>query len=290
MLAVCVVYVGLILDAVVEHIDDENHMLRATVVCYDSTRSKQVAVGRALFNRYTPKLGPMEHVKPWFWLLWGNPSLNFIAKNFFDAYKVVCMYLHERKFQRKTKSLPSFSIEDERANAVLRRTQSSSSTTSTGGGGACSSQRTYNGLTEEQFIHVAEKDPVFGEKVLGLRVLSIAPGECVSAIAYKDCFTGNFVTAAMHGGVMAALIDQTAGMCARSVVEDVDQRVSTVDLSVDYLAPAKCFEHIICEARVASGVSGDASLIFVDAICWNEGRTVVIGVAKLTFNVYQQVI
>jgi uncharacterized protein (TIGR00369 family) len=269
--------VALILDAIVEHIDDEKNLLRTTVVCYDSNRTKQVAVGRALFNRYTPKLGVMENVKPFFRKMWGNPSLSFIAKYCFDKYKVGLTYLHKKKHQRESKEFQKFCIADERAKFLADHP-------------GCKDML-YNGLTWDEYIKIAELEPVFGDKVLGLRVLSSASGECTSAIPFKDCFMGNFVTAAMHGGVMAALIDQTAGMCARSVVEDKKRRVSTVNFSVDYLAPAKCFEHIICETKV---VNVDVSeidsrdLIYVGATCWNEQRTVVIGVAKLTFNVYKR--
>jgi uncharacterized protein (TIGR00369 family) len=277
----------MILDAVVEHIDDEKHMLRTTVICYDGDRSKQIAVGRAMFNRYTPKLGMIDNIRPAFRMLWDIKSLNFIGKAILNCYQSLSMFLHKRKFKKIQEKLPKFSIQEEREK---------NSHTLIGTGDT----ELFNGMTEEEFIVMAETEPVFGDKVLGLRVLSLAPGLITTAMPYKDYFTGNFVTAALHGGVMAGLVDQTAGMCARSVVRDKEQRVSTVNFSIDYLAPAKCFEHMVCEARVVSGQSDpdDSSssgggnsreeLIFVDATCWNECKTKVIGVAKLTFNVYNR--
>jgi uncharacterized protein (TIGR00369 family) len=197
------------------------------------------------------------------------------------------MALHKRKSRRKQKLLPKYSIQEEREKHRCSAVSSASASASASGALAA---QLYNGLTEEEFIAVAEEEPVFGHRVLGLRVLSIAPGVFTTVMPFKDYFTGNFVTGVQHGGVTASLVDQTAGMCARSVVQDPEQRVSTVNFSIDYLAPAPCFEHIICEARVVSGQSehseASGGLIFVDAVCWNESRTVVIGVAKLTFNVY----
>lgn len=273
----------MVLDAVMEHIDDEKNLLRTTVVCYDGARTKRIAVGRGLFNRYPPKLGVMENVKPLARHLWATPSLNFLARYMFDKYKVGLIYLNRRKHHRKTKSLPSFSIDDERKKYDLEC--ESHATTNDG--------QLYNGLTKEEYIHVTEKEPVFGDKVLGIRVLAMSHGQCITAIPFKDSFMGNFVTSAMHGGVMASLMDQTAGMCARSVVKDEQKRVSTVNFSIDYLAPAKCFEHIICEARVVSDnaqeeVEDGRELVFVEATCWNESKTIVTGVGKLTFNVYRR--
>ena len=292
----------MILDAFVEFIDDDKDLLFTTVVCYDSKRSKQVAVGRAVFNRYTPKLGVLDNVRPFFRMLWDNKPLNFLGKSFLEHYQSLHMIVHKRNFERKQKLFPKFSIEAEREKYRC-----------SGNSNTCSEAKVYNGLTEEEFIAVTEEEPVFGHRVLGMRVLSIAPGLLTTVMPFRASFMGNFVTGAQHGGVSAALVDQTAGMCARSAVTDDQQRVSTVDFSIDYLAPAPCFEHIVCEARVVSGhdaqqhIGGNSrlsdadpsggggdggrgtprgELIFVETTCWNENRSTIISVSKLTFNVY----
>ena len=266
------------MDSVVEHIDNEKSLMRITVLCYDESRTKQVAVGRALFNRYQPKLGVIAKVKPLFRILWDFKILNIFGKIFLMRYQKAYMALHKRRYRRKLKKQPAFSLSAERCKFFEDETNEKRKT------------MLYNGLSEKEYVAVTEKEPVFGHEILGLQVLSIEAGLLKTVVSFKEYFTGNYVTGAYHGGIMASLVDQTAGMSARSVVESDEQRVSTVDFNIDYLAPAPIFECLFCEARVVNG-SDDIrkrGLILVEASCWTETSTDIIGVASLTFNVYDR--
>lgn len=84
---------------------------------------------------------------------------------------------------------------------------------------------------------------------LGLRVDAIGPGRCVLRLPWRDAFTGDPFRPAVHGGVISTLVDTAGGAACFSLLENPNDRVSTVDLRVDYLRPAR-LEDLVCVARV----------------------------------------
>lgn len=83
---------------------------------------------------------------------------------------------------------------------------------------------------------------------LGLRVADLARGRARLEIPFSDELIGDPQRPALHGGVVSALID-TAGGAALWTQIDVGDRLSTVDLRVDYLRPG-ALANIACEAQV----------------------------------------
>jgi uncharacterized protein (TIGR00369 family) len=83
---------------------------------------------------------------------------------------------------------------------------------------------------------------------LGLRVLALDPGEVKLWLPFRPEFIGDPVRRALHGGVVSMLIDTAGGAAAFISVEEGD-RISTVDLVVDYLRPGPP-EDIVATARV----------------------------------------
>ena len=72
---------------------------------------------------------------------------------------------------------------------------------------------------------------------LGIRGESVARGRCVLRLAVRPEMTGDAQRPALHGGVLATLLDTAGGLAAWSALEP-DEMVSTVDLTVDFLEPA----------------------------------------------------
>jgi uncharacterized protein (TIGR00369 family) len=66
-------------------------------------------------------------------------------------------------------------------------------------------------------------------------------------IPYREELIGDPAKPALHGGVMSMLADVAGGMAIWSTLEDMNHRLSTIDLRVDYLRPGKL------EALVAEG-------------------------------------
>jgi uncharacterized protein (TIGR00369 family) len=94
---------------------------------------------------------------------------------------------------------------------------------------------------------------------LGMRLVSIQPGEAVLALP----FSPELVTIGtiVHGGALASLIDTAAMVAAWSDAPVPDKiRGSTVNLTVTYLAPANK-EDLQATARV---LRRGKSLVYVD--------------------------
>lgn len=75
-------------------------------------------------------------------------------------------------------------------------------------------------------------------RVLGIRVVSLAVGRAVLEIPFRDSLIGDSQRPALHGGVLSALMD-TAGGAAVFTAIGAGDRCSTIDLRVDYLRPAR---------------------------------------------------
>jgi uncharacterized protein (TIGR00369 family) len=84
---------------------------------------------------------------------------------------------------------------------------------------------------------------------LGVRVRDVGKGFVVMEIPFRDVLVGDPMRPALHGGVLSALADTCGGAAVWVDVEDTRARVSTIDLRIDYLRPAR-LETLVAEAKV----------------------------------------
>lgn len=85
--------------------------------------------------------------------------------------------------------------------------------------------------------------------MLGMRVEQLAGGTCVLRVPWRAELTGDPFRPAVHGGVLAALADATGGAACFASLGDVEARLSTVDMRIDYLQ-ASHGEDLVCLATV----------------------------------------
>ncbi len=86
-------------------------------------------------------------------------------------------------------------------------------------------------------------------RLLGLKVELLAEGHCVLRVPWRDELTGDPFRPAVHGGVLSMLVDTAGGLACFSKLTSRKDRVSTVDLRIDYLRPAHG-QDLRCEGRV----------------------------------------
>jgi len=91
-------------------------------------------------------------------------------------------------------------------------------------------------LDPKRILAVMEERSPFN-RLLGIKGEWIEPGRAVLILPVRPDLVGDPRRPALHGGVVATLIDTVGGAAAWSTVSP-DEAVSTVDLSVDYLEPA----------------------------------------------------
>lgn len=84
-------------------------------------------------------------------------------------------------------------------------------------------------------------------RLLGMEMVSLAPGEAVLKLALRDELRQTH--GVLHGGATASLIDTAMAFAIISILE-ADERATTIDLTVHYLRPVSAGE-IVCTAKVA---------------------------------------
>jgi uncharacterized protein (TIGR00369 family) len=85
-------------------------------------------------------------------------------------------------------------------------------------------------------------------KFLGIKVGPTAPGKTQVTLPFRPELIGDTERPALHGGVLTALIDAACGLAVWTRAEAQD-RVSTIDLRVDFLRPGRS-EEIVVDATV----------------------------------------
>lgn len=85
-------------------------------------------------------------------------------------------------------------------------------------------------------------------RVLGLEVEELGDGYARMSAAFREDLIGDPFRRALHGGVISAMVDTVGGAACFTKCERGD-RLSTVDLRVDYLRPGRP-ESIFVEAHV----------------------------------------
>ncbi len=97
-------------------------------------------------------------------------------------------------------------------------------------------------------------------RMLGLKILSIGGDEASVRLTMRDEFVGNYARGILHGGVISASLDATAGLVAySSLASDASEmtreerfarfsRVGTIDMRVDFLRPGRG-SYFIASAR-----------------------------------------
>ena len=102
-------------------------------------------------------------------------------------------------------------------------------------------------ITTEKVIEFMESHVAFN-RYLGVRVLEMEAGHVVMKLPFRNELVGDPFRPALHGGVVSTLLDTCGGAAVWSAAEEGD-RVSTVDLRVDFLRPGP-LEDLLCDATV----------------------------------------
>ncbi len=125
------------------------------------------------------------------------------------------------------------------------------------------------------------RDLVPFNRFLGIQIAAARDGFVRLELPFRPELIGDQSRPALHGGVISTLIDTAGGFAVWTKIEMLD-RVSTIDLRVDYLAPAAA-ETLVAEATV---VRVGNRVGVVDARCFqpsNPERIVATG--KAVYNV-----
>jgi uncharacterized protein (TIGR00369 family) len=103
-------------------------------------------------------------------------------------------------------------------------------------------------MTPEVLRQVMEELIPFN-RWLGVKLIETRKGYARLEIPFRDELVGDPMRPALHGGVLSALADAAGGAALWTGLEDERARVSTIDLRIDYLRPARLVT-VVAEATV----------------------------------------
>ncbi len=99
-----------------------------------------------------------------------------------------------------------------------------------------------------EVLRIMERESPFNQ-LLGLEGEAIEPGHASILLPVRAAFVGDPRRPALHGGVISSLIDTAGGAAAWSAIGP-GEAVSTIDLRVDYLEPARVAGPLRAEATL----------------------------------------
>lgn len=99
----------------------------------------------------------------------------------------------------------------------------------------------------EKLYELFEEHIAFN-RFVGMHIERLAEGFARVRIAFSGGLVGDPYRPALHGGVLSTLLDTAGGLAAFTAVQPGD-RMSTIDLRVDYVRPAGLAD-VIGEGRV----------------------------------------
>jgi uncharacterized protein (TIGR00369 family) len=86
-------------------------------------------------------------------------------------------------------------------------------------------------------------------KYLDLKLEVLEHGRAVIRVPWKHQLIGDPTRPAVHGGVLSMLADTAGGAACFAMLDSDRDRVSTVDLRIDYLRPGPAAD-LVCEANI----------------------------------------
>ena len=103
-------------------------------------------------------------------------------------------------------------------------------------------------MTPEVLRQVMEELIPFN-RFLGVKLTGMRKGFARLEIPFRDELVGDPMRPALHGGVLSALGDAAGGAAVWASMDDDNARISTIDLRIDYLRPAR-LTTLVAEAVV----------------------------------------
>lgn len=104
-------------------------------------------------------------------------------------------------------------------------------------------------------------------KLLGIRVAELREGHVRLRVPFRPELVGDPRRPALHGGVLSTLVDVCGGFAVWTSCH-LEDRIATIDLSVDYLRPAGAKDlYAEAEVRLLGNRVGNAHVVL-----WSEGE------------------
>lgn len=119
---------------------------------------------------------------------------------------------------------------------------------------------------------------------LGVRLEEISDGYARLRVPFRNELIGDPRINALHGGIIATAMDSVGGAAAMTTLQSFEDRISTIDMRVDYLRPGKAMDLIVEGQIVRSG----NRIVVTRMTAWQDDRHHLIAEGKAVYNVRRQ--
>jgi len=118
-------------------------------------------------------------------------------------------------------------------------------------------------------------------RYLGFELLEVSDGFARIKVPFKEELIGNPRIRALHGGIISTAMDSVGGAAAMTTLVSSDDRLSTIDIRVDYLRPGNAKDLIVEGNIVRSG----NRIVVTSMKAYHAGSEKIIAVGKGVYNV-----
>jgi acyl-CoA thioesterase len=115
-------------------------------------------------------------------------------------------------------------------------------------------------------------------RLLGMKIIDIGSGVAQLKVSFKRKL--EHIYGGIHGGVLASAGDAAVGAALATLIHRHEQ-VATIELKINYIAPAKS-SHIIAEGRI---VSKGHRIAVGEIKIYTEAKAQLVGVGLATYTI-----
>ncbi len=118
-------------------------------------------------------------------------------------------------------------------------------------------------------------------QAIQLQLVSFIEQTPIMKVPFQAALMADQDSQTMHGGIVCTLIDVASAASVTAKMPEVEG-LATVDMRIDYLAPAKAKQDIYCQA-VCFDLNNHNNIAFVRASCYQDDVNHPFAIATATF-------
>ncbi|RMF60975.1 MAG: thioesterase family protein [Calditrichaeota bacterium] len=116
---------------------------------------------------------------------------------------------------------------------------------------------------------------------LGIKVVLVEENYARLVIPFRNELIGDIRRPALHGGVISALLDSAGGAAAMTTLMQPEDRLSTIDIRVDYLLPGDPRD-LVAEGKV---IRRGNRIVVTEMVAFHENPHKRVADGKAVYNV-----
>ena len=121
-------------------------------------------------------------------------------------------------------------------------------------------------------------------QMLGVKLLDLRAGFASMMVPFRPELVGDPRTQALHGGIIAIALDSVGGAAAMTTLNSPDDKLSTIDMRIDYLRPGKPLDLFVEGELARSG-----NRIIVTRMIAFHDRAELVAEGKGVYNVRRKI-